>query len=131
LGNYEGIGELDQYPITDVVINIERYSDAEVLFVLVQRIKQLISVRRIAHSRYTMSHETKEDAAVCEALTAESISCLMLTSDSLQSKKEDAMLALEERDEQCMVSTIVDEFDYVVVEDVFVLYTGQDILFFD
>jgi len=47
---------------------------------------------------------TKDDAAaVCEALSAESISCLMLTSDCLQSEKEDTMLAWEERDEQCMV----------------------------
>ena len=31
LGNFKVIGELDQYPIPDVVINIERYSDTEVL----------------------------------------------------------------------------------------------------
>ena len=31
-----------------------------------------------------------------EALSAESISCLMLTSDCLQSEKEDTMLAWEE-----------------------------------
>ena len=47
---------------------------------------------------------TKDDTAAREALSAESISCLMLTSDCLQSKKEDTMLAWEERDEQCMVS---------------------------
>ena len=41
LGNYKVIGELDQYPIPDVVINVKRYSDGEVLSVLVQRIKQL------------------------------------------------------------------------------------------
>jgi len=64
---------------------------------------------------------TKDDATeVREALLAESISCLMLTSDCLQSKKEDTMLAWEERDEQCMVSTIVDGIDNGAVEDVFV-----------
>ena len=74
---------------------------------------------------------TKDDAAaVCEALSAESISCLMLTSDCLQSEKEDTMLAWEERDEQCMVSTIIDGIDNGAVEDVF-LYTGQAILCFD
>jgi len=30
------IGELDQYPIPDVVLSVERYNDAEVLSVLVQ-----------------------------------------------------------------------------------------------
>jgi len=55
LGNYMVIGELDQYLILDVVINVERYSNAEVLSVLVQRIKQLnISNKRIACSRYTL-----------------------------------------------------------------------------
>ena len=44
----------------------------------------------------------------------------MLTSDCLQSKKEDTILAWEERDEQCMVSTIVDGIDNGAVEDVFV-----------
>ena len=64
---------------------------------------------------------TKDDAAeVREALSAESISYLMLTSDCLQSEKEDTMLAWEERDEQCMVSTIVDGIDNGAVEDVFV-----------
>jgi len=44
----------------------------------------------------------KEDTAdVCAALSDESISCLMLTSDCLQSKKKDTMLAWEERNEQC------------------------------
>ena len=43
--------------------------------------------------------------------SAESISCLLLTSDCLQSEKEDTMLAWEERDEQCIVSTIVDGID--------------------
>jgi len=41
LGNYKVIGGLDQYLIPDVVINVKCYSDAEVLSVLVQRIKQL------------------------------------------------------------------------------------------
>ena len=40
--------------------------------------------------------------------------------DSLQSEKEDTMLAWEERDKQCMVSTIVDGIDNGAVEDVFV-----------
>ena len=44
----------------------------------------------------------------------------MLTSDCLQSEKEDMMLAWEERDEQCMVSTIVDGIDNGAVKDVFV-----------
>ena len=44
----------------------------------------------------------------------------MLTSDCLQSEKEDTMLAWEEREEQCMVSTIVDGIDNGAVEDVFV-----------
>ena len=44
----------------------------------------------------------------------------MLTSDCLQSKKEDTMLAWEERNEQCMVSTIVDGIDNRAVEDVIV-----------
>ena len=40
---------------------------------------------------------TKDDAAeVCEALSDVSISCLTLTSDCLQSKKENTMLAWKE-----------------------------------
>ena len=35
LGNYKVIGELDKYPIPDVVINVERYSDGEVLSVII------------------------------------------------------------------------------------------------
>ena len=73
---------------------------------------------------------TKDDAdAVCEALSAESISCLMLTSDCLQSEKEDTMLAWEERDEQCMVSTLLMEL--IMDRSKMSLYTGQAILCFD
>ena len=47
LGNFKVIGELDQYPIPDVVINVKCYSDAEVLSVLVlQRIKQSVFTKR-------------------------------------------------------------------------------------
>ena len=64
---------------------------------------------------------TKDDAkSVCESLLAQNIPNLCLTSDSLQSEKEDTMLAWEERTEQCMVSTIVDGIDNGHVEDVFV-----------
>ena len=52
----------------------------------------------------------------------------MLTSDCLQSEKEDSMLAWEERKEQCMVSTIVDGIDNGAVEDVFV-YRASHSLF--
>jgi len=38
------------------------------------------------------------------------------------------MLAWEERDKLCMVSTIVDGIDNGAVEDVMSLYTGQAIL---
>ena len=121
LGSYEVIGELDQYPIPDVVINVERYSDAEVLSELVQKIKQLNISKKDRTFKIHIVVMTKDDAAeVREALSAESISCLMLTSDCLQSEKEDTMLAWEERDEQCMVSTIVDGIDNGAVEDVFV-----------
>ena len=44
----------------------------------------------------------------------------MLTSDCLQSEKEDTLLAWEEGDKQYMVSTIVDGIDNGAVEDVFV-----------
>ena len=50
-----GCGELDQYQIPDVVINVKRYSDTEVLSALVQRIKQLdISKKDRSLSRYTL-----------------------------------------------------------------------------
>ena len=40
LENYKVIGDLDQYPIPNNVINVERYSDDEVLSVLdFQRVK--------------------------------------------------------------------------------------------
>ena len=79
---------LDQYPIPDVVINVERYSDAEVLSVLVQRIKQLNISKKDRLFKIHIVVMTKDAAgAFCEALSAESISCLMLTSDCLQSKK--------------------------------------------
>ena len=107
----------------DVVINVEHYSDAEVLSVLVQRIKQLNISKKDRSFKIHIVVMTKDDAAaaaVYEALSAESISCLMLTSDCLQSEKEDTMLAWEERDEQCMVSTIVDEINDGAVKDVFV-----------
>jgi len=87
VGNHKVIGELDQYPIPDVVINVERYSDAEVLSVLVQRIKQLNIIKNDRTFKIHIVVMTKDDAAaVHEALSAESISCLMLTSDCLQSK---------------------------------------------
>ena len=121
LGSYKVIGELDKYPIPDVVINVERYSDTEVLSELVKKIKQLNISKKERTFKIHIVVMTKDDAAeVREALSAESISCLMLTSDCLQSEKEDTMLAWEERDEQCMVSTIVDGIDNGAVEDVFV-----------
>ena len=109
LGNYKVIGELDQYPIPDVVMNVKHYSDAEVLSVLVQRIKQLNISKKDRWFKIHIVVITKDAAAmIYETLSAESISCLILTSDCLQSEKEDTMVAWEERDEQCMVSTIVD-----------------------
>ena len=122
LRHFKVIGELAQYPIPDVVINVKCYSDAEVLSVLVlQRIKQLnISKKDCSFKIYIVVMTKDAAAAFREALSAESISCLMLTSDCLQSKKEDTMLAWEEREEQCMVSTIVDGIDNGTVEDVFV-----------
>ena len=94
LGIYKVIGELDQYPIPDVVISVKRYGDAEVLSVLVQRIKQLnTSKKGITHSVHIVVMAKDDATAVCEALSVESISCLMLTSDCLQSEKEDTMLA--------------------------------------
>ena len=72
---------------------------------------------------------TKDAAAeVCEALSDESISCLMLTSNCLQSKKEDTMLAWEERNEQCIVSTIVDGIDNGAVEDVIVYRASYSLI---
>ena len=132
MGNYKIIGDLDQYPIPDVVINAERYSDAEVLSVLVQRIKQLNISKKDRLFKIHIVVTTKDAAAaVREVLSAESISCLMLTSDCFQSEKEDTMLAQEERrDEQCMVSTIVDGIDNGAVKDVFV-YRAQGKLFIE
>lgn len=112
LRNYKAIGELDQYPIPE---------DAEVLSVLAQRIKQLNISKKDCTFKIHIVVLAKDAAAeVREALSAESISCLVLTSDCLQSEKEDTMLAWEERDEQCMVSTIVDGIYNGVVEDIFV-----------
>ena len=130
MGNYKVIGELDQYPIPHVVINVKRNRDAKVLSILVQRIKQLNISKKDHMFKIHIVFMSKDDAAaVREALSAESISCLMLTSDCLQIEKEDTMLAWEERDEQCMVSTIVDGIDNGVSK--MSLYTGQAILCFD
>jgi len=107
VGKLKVVEELDQYPVPDVVINIELYSDAEVLSVLDRRIKQLNISKKDRLFKIHIAVMTNDGAAkVCEALSAESISCVILTSDCLQSKKEDRMLAWEERNEQCMVSTI-------------------------
>ena len=113
----------------DVVINVEHYSDAEVLSVLVQRIKQLNISKKDRSFKIHITVMTKDDStAVCEALSAEGIPCLMLTSDCLQSEKEDKMLAREQRDEQCMVSTIVDGIDNGAVEDVFLYRASYSLL---
>ena len=48
---YKVIGELDQ---PYVVINVECYSDGEVLSVLAQRIKQLNIIKKDRCSRYTL-----------------------------------------------------------------------------
>jgi len=101
-----------------------------VLSVLVQRIKQLNTSKKDRSLKIHTVVMTKDDAtAVCEVLSAESISCLMLTSDCLQMEKDDTMLAWEERDEQCMVSTIVMEL--IMERSKMSLYTGQAILCFD
>ena len=65
---------------------------------------------------------TKDDATeVCEALSDESISCLMLTSDVFRARKRILCLngKKEMSNEQCMV-TIVDGIDNGAVEDVIV-----------
>ena len=99
------------------------------LSIFVQRIKQFnISKKDCSFNIHIVVISEDDTTAVCEALSAESISCLMLTSDCLQSEKEDTMLAWEERDEQCMVSTIVDGIDNGAVEDVFV-YRASHSLF--
>ena len=100
------------------------------LSVLVQRIKQLNIIKKNRSFKIHIVVMFKDDAAaVCEALSAESISCLMLTSDCLQSKKEDTMLAWawEERNEQCMVSNMLMEL--IMERSKMSLYTGQAICF--
>ena len=52
----------------------------------------------------------------------------MLTSDCLQSEKEDTMLVWEERNEQCMVSTLVDDIDNGAVEDVIVYRASYSLI---
>ena len=130
LGNYKVIGELNQYLIPNVVISVKRYSDAEVLSVLVQRIKQL-NIRKKDHSfKIHIVVMTKDDAAtVYEALSAESISCLMLTSDCLQSKKEDTMLAWKKEMSNAWCPLLLMELimEWLKMS----LYTGQAILCFD
>ena len=56
------IGELDQYPIPDVVLSVERYNDAEVLSVLVQRIKQLNISKKDRSFKIHIVVMTKDDA---------------------------------------------------------------------
>jgi len=103
LGNYKVIQELDQYQIPDVVIDVKCYSDGELLSEVYQRVKQLNIDKKDHPFKIHIVVMTKDDAVeVCEALSDESISCLMLTSDCLQSEKEYTMLAWEERDEQSM-----------------------------
>jgi len=74
---------------------------------------------------------TKDDAtAVCEALSVESISCLMLTSDCLQSEKEDTMLAHgknETNNAWCLLLLM----ELIMERSKMSLYTGQAILCFD
>ena len=58
------------------------------LSVLVQRMKQLNISKKDRSFKIHIVVMTRDDAdAVCEALSAGSVSCLMLTSDCLQSKK--------------------------------------------
>ena len=68
-------------------------------------------------------------AAVREALSAESISCLMLTSDCLQSEKEDTMLAWEERTSNAWCLLLLMEL--IIERSKMPLYTGQAILCFN
>ena len=63
LGNVKVIGELDQYPIPGVVINVERYSDAEVLSIIVQRIKHLNISKKGRTFKIHIVVMTKDDAA--------------------------------------------------------------------
>ena len=59
------------------MINVEHYSDAKVSSVLVQRIKQLNISKKDCSFKIHIVVMTKDDADdVCEALSAESISCL-------------------------------------------------------
>ena len=71
LGSYRVIGELDQYPIPDVVINVECYSDAEVLSELVQKIKQLnISKKDRTFKIHIVVMSKNAAAVVRESLSA-------------------------------------------------------------
>ena len=71
-----------QYLIPDFVINVECYSDGEVLSVL-------LLTRKIIQFKIHIVVMTKDAAAeVCGALSDVSKPCLVLTSDCLQSKKE-------------------------------------------
>ena len=78
------------------------------LSVLVQRVKQLNIDKKDHPFKMHIVVMTKDTAAeVCEALSDESISYLMLTSDCFQSEKEDTMLAWEERNGQYIVSQLL------------------------
>ena len=123
LGTFKTIGDVRDYPIPNVVINVECHDDTSVLQLLVERVKQLNSTKDWKFKVHIVVM-TKEDAtSVSNALTNAGISCLSLTSDHIQSEKENIMARWEEREDQCMASTIVDGIDNGLVENV-ILFRG-------
>ena len=122
LGAFKIIGSARDYPIPNVVINVERHDNNAVLKVIVDRVKELNLMKSRRKFKVHIVAMTKDDArAACNALTDEGISCLCLTSDHVQSEKEDIMKAWEEEEDQCMASTIVDGIDNGKVENVIIL----------
>jgi len=130
VGNHKVIGELDQYPIPDVVINVERYSDAEVLSVLVQRIKQLNIIKKDQTFKIHIFVMTKDDAAaVHEALSAESVSCLKCLQVIVFRAKR-RIRCLHGKKETSNAWRLLLLMELVMERSKMSLYTGQAILCF-
>ena len=118
LGAFKVIGDVKDYPIPNVLINVERHNNATFMNVLIDRVKHLNLTKSQRQFKVHIVAMTKKDARdACKALKDGGVPCLCLTSNHVQSEKEDIMKTWEEGRDQCMVSTIVDGIDNGNVEN--------------
>ena len=123
LGEYEVIGDIHNYPVPSVAINIMSsvYNDesSSLIKAVVLHCRDIVDKKRDTNFKIHAITMSKDDATnLCKELNTAGLKSIWLTSELHHSQKAQVLHQWEEGSEQVLVSTFVDGIDNSTTEDV-------------